>query len=342
MPPPGAARPVTAGVASVAFILNRTRVHDLPALRRRCERAALARGWVPFFLETTEADRGFGLAGGAAAAGAALVFAAGGDGTVRACAEALAGTEVPLAILPLGTANLAARALGIPADLGTALDTGFAGTERRIDLAAADGMTFAAMAGIGLDAAVVGSTPGTAKAELGWLAYAGAGVLRLPGRGHWFTVRLDDREPFTVHARSVVAGNAGVLPGGFTLLPDARLDDGLLDVGILAASDLLGWSRVAHRVLTGSRHDDRYLRRHQARRVEIIADAELPREVDGEVIAPGRSFTISLNKAALTVRVPSAVTRAGRPGHSRPAVGPAPAAPVIPRQRDAAGPDPAR
>jgi diacylglycerol kinase family enzyme len=61
---------------------------------------------------------------------------------------------------------------------------------------------------------------------------------------------------------------------------------------------------VAHRVLTGSRHDDRHLTRHRARWIEIAADTELPRQVDGEVIAPGRSLTISLNRGALTVRVP--------------------------------------
>src|SRR5262249_41830409 len=94
----------------------------------------------------------------AVAAGASLVFAAGGDGTVRACAEALAGTGVPLAIVPLGTANLTARALGVPSQGGRAVEAGFGGRDHTIDLAleeGAGGTWFAAMAGIGLDAAVV-------------------------------------------------------------------------------------------------------------------------------------------------------------------------------------------
>lgn len=290
---------------AVAFVVNSTRVRDLSGFRRRCQRAAAARGWEPFFLETTLADRGLGLARDAVRARARLVFSAGGDGTVRACAQALAGTGVPLAILPMGTANLAARALGVPSRLGAALATGFGGEERRIDLAVADGMPFAAMAGIGLDAAVVDATPPAFKAGLGWLAYAGTGAARLRGRPSWFTVRLDGGEPLTMCARSVVAGNAGLVPGGFALLPEARLDDGVLDVGILAPADLLGWIRVAYRVTTGSRYDDRHLTRHRARLIEITAETELPREVDGEVIAPGRSLTISLNQNSLTVRVPS-------------------------------------
>jgi diacylglycerol kinase family enzyme len=102
----------------------------------------------------------------------------------------------------------------------------------------------------------------------------------------------------------VVVGNAGLLPGGFALLPRARLDDGVLDVGILAPSGTAGWLRVAHRVLTGSGREDGQLERHQARRVTITAETELPREVDGEVIAPGRSLTVTLLRRVLTVRAP--------------------------------------
>src|SRR3989442_11481935 len=92
---------------SVAIVINRTLVRDLGGFRLRCREAAAASGWDPAFFETTLDDRGVGLARGAVAAGARMVVAAGGDGTVRACAQAVAGTQVPLAIVPLGTANLA-------------------------------------------------------------------------------------------------------------------------------------------------------------------------------------------------------------------------------------------
>jgi len=101
-----------------------------------------------------------------------------------------------------------------------------------------------------------------------------------------------------------VAGNAGLLPGGFVLLPTARLDDAQLDVGILAPASLLDWGRVAHRVLTGSRREGRQLLSYRARHVEIRADRELPRQVDGEVIEPGRALTVTVLPAALLVRVP--------------------------------------
>jgi undecaprenyl-diphosphatase len=296
---------------TAAFVLNPGRVRDAAQVAARCGAAAAAAGWDWLVLETMAGDRGSAVARQAAGAGAALVFAVGGDGTVRACAQALAGTSIPLAIVPRGTANLAARALGVPHRLGAALATGFGGHDRRIDLATADGITFVAMAGLGVDAAVVGATAARLKTGAGWLGYAATGTRLAHGPRAAFGISLDG-VPLACEARSVVVGNAGLLPGGFMLLPDARLDDGRLDVGILAPSSLLGWGLVAHRVLTRSRREDARLHRYQARHVEIHADRELPRQVDGEVIAPGRALTVTVRPAALLVRVPKPV--AGVPG----------------------------
>jgi len=308
-----------------AFVINGALLRDPPRFVRRCREAAAERGWEPWFGRTSEAAHGLAAAP-AEVAGTALVFAAGGDGTVRACAEALAGTGVPLAIVPLGTANLTARALGVPARAGPAVDAGFDGRDHRIDLALANtagkgaagagaggtgaagtgagGIGFAAMAGIGLDAAVVSAAGPQAKARLGWMAYAASGVahLSLPPRD--FTIRLDGGAPLRRRARCVVVGNAGLLPGGFVLLPAARLDDGLLDVGVLAPAGLPGWVRLAGRVVTRSRRQDRQLERFQARRVEISTGTDVPRQIDGEMLAPGRTLSVSVRPGALTVRQP--------------------------------------
>jgi len=298
---------------TAAVVVNRRRIRHFGHLQRRSAAAAAARGWELNLLETRSADAGQGATREAVAAGARLVFAVGGDGTVRACAEALAGTQVPLAIVPRGTANLVATALGIPSSLGAALAVGFGGHERRIDLAVADGITFAAMAGIGLDAAVVGATAAGLKNAAGWLGYAAAGARRLAGPRTEFTIRLDGGEPLGRLARCVVVGNVGLLPGGFVLLPQARPDDGLLDVGILAPAGPLGWPRMGWRVLTRSRHDDAVLERFQARRVEIAAGEQLPRQADGELIGTGASLVVSLVPGGLLVRIPAARQGRGDP-----------------------------
>jgi diacylglycerol kinase family enzyme len=307
---------------SVAFVINRTLIRDPRRFAERCRSAARAFGWEPVFAETSPADSGLGLARQAVAAGASLVFAAGGDGTVRACAQALAGAGIPLAIVPLGTANLTARTLGIPGRADRAIDAGFRGRDRVIDLALAEqagaggidpaladqggagGIGFTAMAGIGLDAAVVEAARSPVKRRLGWVAYAVSGVAHLSLPAADFTIRLDGGEALRRRARCVVVGNAGLLPGGFVLLPGARLDDGRLDVGILAPAGVLGWPRAAARVLTRSRGQDRTLERFQARRVEIAAGVDLPRQIDGEVITAGQTLTVSVRPGALTIRQP--------------------------------------
>jgi diacylglycerol kinase (ATP) len=298
---------------TAAFVVNRNRIRHLASLNRRSAQAAAARGWQVTLVETWSADAGSDATRAAVEAGAGLVVAVGGDGTVRTCAQALAGGAVPLAIVPRGTANLVATALGVPSSLTAAMEVAFGPHQRRIDLAVADGVTFAAMAGIGLDAAVVGATASGLKGVTGWLGYAATGVRRLAGPSVEFGICLDGGEPLARRARSVVVGNVGLLPGGFVLLPEARPDDGRLDVGILAPAGPFGWPRVGWRVLTRSRRGDRLLERFQARRIEIAAGAPLPRQADGELIGASGSLTVTLAPGGLLVRVPAQRLRSGRP-----------------------------
>jgi len=292
----------------VAFVVNGSLVRGGGHFVALCREGAARHGWDCDVLVTEKAEAGVSAANGAALDRADLVVAVGGDGTVRGCAEGLAGTGVPLGIVAHGTANLLARSLGVPlhpqAALSAALGPG--AVDRTIDLAIADGVPFTAMAGMGLDAAVVAGT--RLKHQFGWLAYAMSGAVHLALPPVRFSISLDDGPPIERMARSVVAGNSGLLPGGFSLLPDARLDDGMLDVGVLAPHGPLGWPRVAARVLTNSCHQDRMLERFQAKKIEITANSALPREVDGELVAAGRRLTISVRPAALRVRVPASAS----------------------------------
>ena len=289
---------------AVAFVVNGSLVRGGGHLLALCREAAARHGWRAEHLVTEKAEDGVSAATSAALDGIDLVVAVGGDGTVRGCAEGLAGTGVPLGLVPHGTANLLARTLRVPAHPKDALTVALAsGVDRRIDLAVADDkIPFTAMAGMGLDAAVVAGT--RMKHQLGWLAYAISGAAHLAAPAARFTIKLDEGSPIERTARSVVAGNSGLLPGGFHLLPDARLNDGLLDVGILAPHGPFGWSRLATRVLTHSAREDQMLERFQASKVEITAATHLPREVDGELVETSRSLTVAIRPSALTVRKP--------------------------------------
>jgi diacylglycerol kinase family enzyme len=288
----------------VAFVVNGSLVRGGGHFLALCREAAARYGWRAEVVVTEKAEAGIEAASAAALDGIDLVVAVGGDGTVRSCAEGLARTGVPLAVVPHGTANLLARTLRIPghprAALAVALDSG--GVDRVIDLAVADEVPFTAMAGMGLDAAVVAGT--RLKHQFGWLAYAMSGAVHLSLPPARFSIRLDDAAPVEREARSVVVGNSGLLPGGFSLLPDARLDDGMLDVGVLAPRGPFGWPRLATRVLTHSRRQDGMLERFLARKVEITTCTPLPREVDGELVTAGHSLTVTVQPGALTVRMP--------------------------------------
>jgi diacylglycerol kinase family enzyme len=282
----------------VTFIVNGTHVSS--RLRVACGALAERTGWKPDIVITETAAHGVIATREAVAAGAELIVAAGGDGTVRGCAEALADTGVPLGIVPLGTANLLARVLDLPRHPVTALRVALTGRNRRIDVAAADSMAFTAMAGIGLDAAVVAAA--RFKRHLGWRAYALSGAAHLAAAPAEFTIRIDDHEPIHRTARSVIAANCGLLPGGFTILPASKPDDGVLDIGVLAPHGPFGWVTLTGHVLRG----DGRLERFTARRVEITTDSPLLRQADGEIL-PGpaaRTLTVTIRPGSLLVRTP--------------------------------------
>jgi diacylglycerol kinase family enzyme len=299
----------------VAFVINPVRIRRVDAFKNRCRDLAASNEWQPQFMGTeageTSPQLQRHLSRFVAGAGDRLVFAVGGDGTVRACVHALAYSGVPLAIVPRGTANLFAHALGLPAKLGPALAVGFGGYERQVDLAVADGSPFVAMAGIGFDAAVVRSTPRILKDHLGWVGYGFGALAHLGSSTKEMTVRLDGGELLVRRAQSVVVGNVGILPGGFALLPGASLDDGLLDVGILTPKGPLGWASVGRWVVAGKHHPARQFEHYTARHVEVSTTAELPRELDGDVIAAGRSLVVSVWHRALLVRAPRPASSEG-------------------------------
>lgn len=130
----------------------------------------------PLWLETTKDDPGVAMSEKAVRAGVELVLSAGGDGTVRAVVAGLAGTGIPLGIVPLGTGNLLARNLGLPLDTGAALSVACGRHTRQIDtvILQVDGgelQRFAVMAGTGLDAATMDDTDDRLKSAIGPAAY---------------------------------------------------------------------------------------------------------------------------------------------------------------------------
>ncbi len=288
--------------ARVAVVFNPTSGTEPAAVR-----AALAAvGFTdPAWLETTTDDAGAGVTREAIAEGVALVIAAGGDGTVMACVTAVAGTGVPLAVLPIGTGNLLARNYDIPLELAAAAEVAAAGAHRRVDVGVIDDERFAVMAGMGFDAAMLRDAPPTLKSRLGWPAYIVSG-LRNVRRGPMtrFDLRLDGGPPVRRRGRGVLVGNVGRLQGGLPVLPDARGDDGLLDIAVLAPRRLRDWAGLGTRIVLRRRPRPEQLETWRADRVEVRAGRPLPVQLDGDVRPSTDRLLVQAQPGALTLCVP--------------------------------------
>jgi YegS/Rv2252/BmrU family lipid kinase len=296
--------------ARLAVVLNPIKVADAAAFRRTVNEAATDAGWdTPLWFETTIDDAGREMTHAALTAGADVVVAAGGDGTVRVVASELARTGVALGIVPAGTGNLLARNLGLPLQVEPALSVVFNGQDRAIDLVSmsGDGMEperFAVMGGLGLDAAIMQGAPDELKKRIGWPAYVVTGLRHMRDPAVRVEVTVDDNETVKHRARTVVIGNVGTLTGGIPLLPDAAPDDGLLDVVVVAPPRFFSWVTVLFRVMTRRRRVDDRLNRMTGKRVVVTAAHETPRQLDGDPCGAGTEVIAEVEPGVLLVRVP--------------------------------------
>jgi len=222
-----------------------------------------------------------------------------------AAVTALAGGDVPMAILPAGTGNLLARNLDLPInDEEACLDIATSGRLRSIDVASVDDdRKFAVMAGLGFDAAIMRDAPEGLKKAVGWPAYIVSAAKHLRGRGIRVTITVDDGQPLHRRVRTVVVGNVGKLQGNIPLLPDAEPDDGILDVVVIATRNVLDWARVTGRVVRRAHVPDRRMERFTGTHVLVEASHRQPRQLDGDVIEDGRSMDIRIEPGALKVMV---------------------------------------
>jgi diacylglycerol kinase (ATP) len=300
--------PSTARVAAggTVLVVNPTKVDDPAGLLERVAKRSAELGLpVPRLVPTTQEDPGEGQARDAAESGAGLVLVAGGDGTVRAAAQGLAHSGVPLGILPQGTGNLLARNLDLPQDEDDALEVALRGADRTLDLGRLDdGTAFAVMAGAGFDALMMREAPEGLKSVIGWPAYLVGGVRGLRHRRVHLSLRLDDAAPREAVVRTVLVGNVGKLQGGLELLPDAEPDDGALDVALVAPRSPKDWVVLVVRGLTRRHRPDHRLELLRAKRVEVRTRRPEARQVDGDLIDDGPGFTAEIDPGAIVVRVP--------------------------------------
>ncbi len=295
---------------TLAIVVNPTKFDDLEVPRGVVDEVAASEGWATRWYETTADDPGLGQAKQAVDEGADVVCPLGGDGTVRQVASALVGTSTPLGLLPGGTGNLLARNLGLPIDdLGDAVRIAVTGTDKRVDVGRItfdddEPEVFLVMAGMGLDADTMADADEALKAKVGWLAYVVSGAKSLVKRGFGVALLVPGTWPVIQRARSIVIGNCGTLTGDIQLMPDAEVDDGVLDAVVVAPSGLFGWAAVGASIISGRRVGHEMIVRRRATHLEAIFSAEIEAQIDGDAIGKRMRLRADVEPRALVVRMP--------------------------------------
>jgi len=305
---------IHADAQKVAFIYNPTKI-GADAAKTLLLRSTSLAGWPePIFLETTAEDPGVAMAGQALEAKADVVIVGGGDGTVRAVGQALRHTEVPLGIIPLGTGNLLARNLELDVnDIAGNVQVALFGHQRHIDAGLMElenevtgvvsKKSFMVIAGLGMDAEVMNDTNSKLKESVGWLAYSEAGLRHMAGRRKKVSIALDDQPAQQRKVRSVLFANCGLLPGGIDFVPNALIDDGVLDVVVISPRSALGWMAMVGKVVF--QHNNRLPVIDFYRSQQLVIRTVMPVEtqVDGDPSGTATVVKVSVEHKAVLVRV---------------------------------------
>jgi diacylglycerol kinase (ATP) len=323
-PPLACDAPVMAGWTLLLLNSAASRLRDEARRTRVIEAARRAphlAGSAAEIVTSTDPEQLADAARSAAGDGADRVIVCGGDGTVVAVMAALAGSSVPLVILPGGTANILAGSMGIRGPLARVPELLRDGSLRPFDLGVAGyasgtpagtepmgSRTFGVAAGIGFDARVMAATTPGRKHRLGRLSYFASAIpAALSLRNVPCRITVDGRAIETQAAVVLVANAGQLIPGLVRPRFPIRPDDGLLDVFAIRGSNPLTGLRGALAALTGpvtSADPSGPAWRTRAQEARVETDQPEPVEVDGDVVGTG-PLTARLAGNQVLVLVPA-------------------------------------
>jgi YegS/Rv2252/BmrU family lipid kinase len=241
----------------------------------------------------------------AAERGVDVIFVWGGDGTVQRCIDAVAGTGTAVAILPAGTANLLATNLQIPDDVTEAVRIGLYGKRRQMDTGSVNGEHFTVMAGAGFDARMIAAADRGLKDRLGRAAYLYTGMKSISARRVRATVEVDGERFFKGRVSCVLTANVGTILGGIEAFPEARPDDGLLELGVVTAKNPVEWARVFGRLVLGHAEDSPFAEVTRGTKFRIRFDRKVPYELDGGARPARKELRIKARPGSVTLCVPA-------------------------------------
>jgi diacylglycerol kinase (ATP) len=248
-------------------------------LRKQAEH--LARGAV--LCATTQAGEAESLARHAVTEGYKRIVAAGGDGTINEIVNGIAGHNVTLGLLPLGTMNVFATELGLPVnDLADCWKIIERNRTHRVDLPRANRKHFVQLAGVGLDAQAVKETSRAFKRSFGPLSYLISAVQiasRTPP-----ILQIESEDAVSGEGSFVLVGNGRLYGGRFPFFKQAVMDDGLLDVIVFKRLGYVDIIRYLQDVVFTPQISSPEVEYFQTKHLRVTSDESVPVEIDGELV----------------------------------------------------------
>lgn len=301
-----------ASAANAVVIINPTAGRgragkQVPEIRRLL--GAKAESWV--WLYTQKRGDGEHLARAAAEAGTPLVVAVGGDGTLHEVVNGVLGTTATVGLIPFGTGNDLARALGLFGDFPTACRALTEGVTKRIDVGVIEGLGtggprhFLVLTGTGFDARTAQTVNAGIRGLSGPLAYVWGAILTLKDFTPFhLTLTLDDEKPRHTEAMFVSFANAETTGGGMRIAPGATVDDGCLDICLVETVSKPTLLFQLSQVFSGKHVNHPAVTMLRASSLTVDADPPQPLLIDGEVCGTTPA-TVKLLPGALPFRVPA-------------------------------------
>lgn len=244
-----------------------------------------------------------------------LIVAAGGDGTANQVVNGIAPAfdRVTLGIIPLGTGNDLGRSLGLPEDPAGAVEAVLAGGQRRVDLVRASPSPIELIVNhstAGLSAMAGQKVEDEQKSSWGPLAYLKSAVSAWgDAKGYRIRLVLDEAETLELELYNLVLANGRFVAGGIPIAPEARMDDGLVDIILVPVESFPRLAVLVSQMMLGTHVDHPDLIYRRARRVRIEHPAEMAFTLDGEVVERGPDL-FEVLPGALQVIAPPPVEEA--------------------------------
>lgn len=234
--------------------------------------------------------------------GAKHLVVCGGDGTIMEVIQRCFKTDVVLGIVPFGTGNLLSKNLNLPSKLEDSLKVALTGKIVMIDIGRANGIFFAIIAGIGLDAEIMEITDRHFKNRLGFTAYVIGWLRSLRKSSGIYKISIDGNKAKKYKAKSVMIANMGRIQTGLEAVPKTSANNGILRIGVMQASGFLTWIDLITNALKGNINKSRHYKLHTGKRVSIISlRGKKSFQCDGENFPPTDKLTVQIYPQILPI-----------------------------------------